>query len=258
MNHSGLPQLRRPGQRRRSISSYPMIIAAVQSVPRRRRWPWVLLGLAGVVVLVLVTVAVVLVRAYGSSANAGEASPDAAAYGWVLAFNPGQRDDDVGISRLVASSRRGGLLRQRRDYIRAIETDAVEHGWSPVEFSTNGGREDTRELHGDAATAVLWIETEYRDSAHPGTTFVGVARQWRFQLRHDGGGWRVWSFDPPPWCDGYSTCEDPRPSSSAADPSSAPSSASDPLDSLPSPRACGPLDPLRELRSCSPSSNPTP
>ncbi len=214
---------------------------------RRRRWPWVLLGVALAAALCAASGAAFVVYRYARAVDAGEVSPSAAVNSWVLTFNH-DPDETAGITRLLVASRRQALLRQRADYINAMRRDIRKHDWLPVRFTTNGGADDTERIHGDRADVTEWFGTLAFDPDHAGLMFGGAAYPWRFQARRQGGSWRVESFMPPDWCNTYSSCDRAR---------SDPTPTSTPTTDSPRPSGgpCVGIDPLRPLRSCPPTAD---
>lgn len=77
------------------------------------------------------------------------------------------------------------------------------------------------------------------------------ATPWTYDIRYDRRGWHIWSVTMSPWCEAYSGCGKPRPSTT---PSPSPTD-DDPLglNDLTSTLPCGLADPIRGLRSRPPT-----
>ncbi|SCG75949.1 hypothetical protein GA0070609_5189 [Micromonospora echinaurantiaca] len=122
-------------------------------------------------------------------AERGESSPEAAVAVWRLQLSAGEQ---LGLSRVLAKPRHDELLAQWRDY----RAEMTRTGRPPSKIEAVG-RSVVEHQGDDRATvveqirAVWWQETTILD---------GTAHPWRWEVRKDRGGWRVWSADLPAWC----------------------------------------------------------
>jgi hypothetical protein len=119
-----------------------------------------------------------------AEADRGEATPEAAATVWRLKLSAG---DESGVSRVLAKSRHAELpeqfVRYREDMaglarpvskLEAVGTSVIEH------------QGDDRATVEEQVRGVRWGDD--------GTNLAGTAHTWRWELRKDLGGWRVWSL----------------------------------------------------------------
>jgi hypothetical protein len=237
---------------------------AATGVRQRRRWPWLVLSLAWVLIVSCAAVPVVYVVApavLGTwTADHGEGSPRAALAAFVYSFNDGP--DATGVDRLIVPEQRRAIGGQRRDYLATMAVDMKTTGWSGV-FETAGPQPtDHTDVRGDRAVVmasyrVRWKPPPVQQTPMTGDSVVwydGQAHPWRAEARKDRTGWRLWSMTIPPWCGthGYSRCVAVAPWSSST-PSQSPSpsaSAEDPLDGVRSMLPYGPADPLRQYHDC--------
>ncbi|WBC12792.1 hypothetical protein O7600_16540 [Micromonospora sp. WMMA1998] len=122
-------------------------------------------------------------------AERGEATPEAAARVWLLKLSAGE---EVGLSRVLAGARHDELRQQWRDYraemtgtgrepskLESVGPSAIEHQGADRASVT------------DQVRAVWWNDAQI---------LAGTAHPWRWELRKDRGGWRVWSVELPAWC----------------------------------------------------------
>ncbi|MFE2615609.1 hypothetical protein ACFXA2_18555 [Micromonospora chalcea] len=122
-------------------------------------------------------------------AERGEATPEAAATLWLLKLSAG---DELGLSRVLAGPRHDELRRQWRDYRAEITSTARP----PSKLESVGPM--TIEHQGNGrATVVQQVRAVWWDGPQ---ILAGVDHPWRWQLRKDDGGWRVWSVELPRWC----------------------------------------------------------
>jgi hypothetical protein len=118
-----------------------------------------------------------------AEADRGQAAPDAAVNVFMLALSSGEK---IGLRAVLAPDRRDELLSEWRGITR---TD-------PQPSKLNAGVfdiEDQSDDHAQVATpvyAVWW--------GNDGLSMTGAKRVWRFEVRRDRGGWRVWSVGPYP------------------------------------------------------------
>ncbi|MFI7607433.1 hypothetical protein ACIBTV_20125 [Micromonospora sp. NPDC049366] len=125
-------------------------------------------------------------------AERGEAAPEAAALVWVLQTSAG---DELGLSRVLAKRRHDDLLQQWREYRAVIDSTA-----KPPGKITTSGPSVVEHQGDDRATVTEQVQAVWWDGA---TIRSGMAHPWRFEVRKDRGGWRIWSVDLPPWCGVY-------------------------------------------------------
>jgi hypothetical protein len=174
-------------------------------------------------------------------AGKGGGSPSAALLGFMFTFN--SPADHPEVDRWIVPSRRPAIDRQRREYLDTMAADQQRTGFR-LEFDVGTppggsfGPGDQDQIHGDTATAVGWYSAKWwlppallarLRSEDPGMVFPwvrGPALRWSAELRHDSGGWRLWTVRIPPLCDpgdgsGYARCDRP-----VFDPSAVPSPTS--------------------------------
>ncbi|NES29888.1 hypothetical protein GCE86_24695 [Micromonospora terminaliae] len=100
--------------------------------------------------------------------------------------------DELGMSRVLAKRRHDELRQQWRDY----RAEMTSSGRPPSKLEAVG--QMTIEHQGDdRATVVEQVRAVWWDGPH---LLAGDDHPWRWELREDGSGWRVWSVDLPPWC----------------------------------------------------------
>jgi hypothetical protein len=124
-----------------------------------------------------------------AEAERGEVSPESAALVWVLQLSA---RDELGLSRVLAKPRHDELLGQWREY-----RDVIESTRKPPAKITTSGPSVVEHQGDDRATVTEQIHAVWRDGP---TILAGEAHPWRFEVRKDRGGWRIWSADLPPWC----------------------------------------------------------
>lgn len=157
--------------------------------PPARRWPWVLLALLTIACAGVVAVPASWAVWKQAEADRGEPTPEAAAAVWRLKLSAG---DESGVSRVLAKSRHDELLEQFVRY-REDMTGAARpvSKLEAVGASVIAYQGDDRATVEEQIRGVWWGE---------GTNLAGTTHQWRWELRKEFGGWRVWSVDLPPWC----------------------------------------------------------
>ncbi|MFD6696908.1 hypothetical protein [Micromonospora aurantiaca (nom. illeg.)] len=117
-------------------------------------------------------------------AEKGEATPEAAARVWLLQLSAGQ---ELGLSRVLAGSRHDELRQQWRSY----RSDMTGSGREPSKLESVGP--SVVEHQGaDEATVTEQVRAVWWDGPQ---ILAGTAHPWRWELRQDDGGWRVWSVD---------------------------------------------------------------
>ncbi|WP_328851208.1 hypothetical protein OG994_25545 [Micromonospora globbae] len=151
-----------------------------------------LLALVAVVCAGLVAVPATWAVRKQLEADRGEASPESAALIWVLKLSAG---DELGLSRVLAKPRHDLLLRQWRDYRATIDST----GKPPSKITTTGPsvvehQGDDRAMVTEQVQAIWWDGP---------TALAGTPQPWRFEVRRDRGGWRIWLVELPPWCGGH-------------------------------------------------------
>ncbi|WP_405100743.1 hypothetical protein [Micromonospora sp. NBC_01412] len=156
-----------------------------------KRWPWVLLSF----VVLACTGALAVPAAWAVRAQVeaerGEQAPDAAVAVYLLRLSSG---DDGGLRRVLAADRRDDLVGQWRAYRVEMSRSAnppskLESGPLQVDHVRGGVVLVVTEVH-----AVWWQDR---------VSLVGSRHPWRFEVRKDYGGWRVWTVEAPAWCGGY-------------------------------------------------------
>jgi hypothetical protein len=142
----------------------------------------------------VVAVPVVWLARQTIAADEGETTPAAAVNVYLLQLDSGE---ELGLRRVLAGERRDELL----DQWRAIRRDIERTDPRPSKLE-NGPRYDVDEDQGDGQARVavdvrgVWWQGN-------GLAVTGTTHPWRFELRRDSGGWRVWSVEPHPWCGGH-------------------------------------------------------
>ncbi|MFG1886474.1 hypothetical protein ACGFIR_01190 [Micromonospora sp. NPDC049051] len=156
-----------------------------------RRWPWVVLSF----VVMAGTGALAVPAAWAVKAQVeaeqGERAPDAAVAVYLLRLSSG---DDGGLRRVLAGDRRDELVRQWRAYRAQMSGSAMppsklESGPLQVDHVRDGVALVVTEVY-----AVWWLDQ---------VSQTGSRHSWRFEVREDRGGWRVWSVKAPAWCGAY-------------------------------------------------------
>ncbi len=96
------------------------------------------------------------------------------------------------MSRVLAGSRHDELRQQWRSY----RSDMTGSGREPSKLESVGP--SVVEHQGaDEATVTEQVRAVWWDGPQ---ILAGTAHPWRWELRQDDGGWRVWSVDLPEWC----------------------------------------------------------
>jgi hypothetical protein len=221
---------------------------------RRRRWPWIIALVVGLVLVIGITLPALVMFGVATAADKGAGCAQCAAFDWVnyLGSLWWETDGELHASKDAAPQRRTALMAQRRTYIAQIRADIPRF---PVVAGTdfdsfNAG---LPAVTGDdtIATVVLHVTARWPNTSNGGLWFYSDPGTWRFDVRRDRTGWRIWHIDAPSWCGTYSRCADPAPAPPTASPTSTPD---DPLASLRPMLPCGPRDPFRQWHSCPPSS----
>ncbi|MEV4716656.1 hypothetical protein AB0J94_05595 [Micromonospora noduli] len=127
-------------------------------------------------------------------AGKGEPTPVAAVDVFMLAMSSG---DELGIGGALAPQRYDELLDEWRSIRRDIErTEPAVSKVAAEDFEVDNQDDDraqvVTQVHG------VWFPTD-----GSGLFIHGTPHPWRFQVRRDAGGWRVWSVDAYPWCGGH-------------------------------------------------------
>jgi hypothetical protein len=228
--------------------------AATVPLPRSRRWPWILALVVGLVLILGITVPVVVVFGVATAADKGAGCAQCAARDWVnyLGSMWWDTDGETYAAKDAAPQRRSALMAQRRAYIAQIRADIARF---PVvagtDFDASGATPPVVSGGDDAATVVLQVTARWPNTVNGGLWFYSDPGTWRFEVRRDHTGWRIWHLDSPPWCGTYSRCAEPPPPLPTASPTPTPD---DPLASLRPMLPCGPRDPFRQWHSCPPTS----
>lgn len=122
-------------------------------------------------------------------AERGEATPEAAATVWLLKLSAG---DELGVSRVLVRSRHDELRQQwsryRAEMNRSNRPPSKLEAVGPSVIEHQGD---------DRATVVEQVRAVWWDD---GKILSGTEHPWRWELRKDAGGWRVWSVELPSWC----------------------------------------------------------
>ncbi|MEU3114256.1 hypothetical protein ABZ652_09240 [Micromonospora chalcea] len=102
--------------------------------------------------------------------------------------------EDLGLRRVLAADRRDELVREWRAYRARMSRSAsppnkLESGPLQVDHVRSGVALVVTEVY-----AVWWHgQLSQSSRRHP----------WRFEVREDWGGWRVWAVEAPAWCGDY-------------------------------------------------------
>jgi len=123
-------------------------------------------------------------------ADRGEVSPEAAAVVYVLSLSSG---DHLGLSRVLDAGRHDELV----DQWRTIRAD-MDRATPPSKLETVG-RIDVEDQDDGRAVVVARVRGIWWDAAGPGTSMVGTAHEWRWDVV-DEHGWRIRVVHAPPWC----------------------------------------------------------
>ncbi|MEU7776236.1 hypothetical protein AB0C44_33400 [Micromonospora taraxaci] len=127
-----------------------------------------------------------------AEADKGQPTPDAAANVFMLAMSSGE---ELGLRAALAPQRRDELLDEWRSVRRDItRTD-------PLPSKVNAGVFVVEDQGDDRAQVVTPVHAVWWQDG--GISMAGAKHPWQFEVRHDRGGWRVWSVDPYPWCGGH-------------------------------------------------------
>ncbi|WP_433284163.1 hypothetical protein [Micromonospora sp. CA-244673] len=122
-------------------------------------------------------------------AERGEATPEAAARVWLLRLSAG---DELELSRVLARSCHDELRQQWSRY----RAEMSRSGHPPSKLEAVGPR--VIEHQGDdSASVVEQVRAVWWDD---GAILASAEHPWRWELRKDSGGWRVWSVELPLWC----------------------------------------------------------
>ncbi|MGC4771989.1 hypothetical protein ACLQ25_23845 [Micromonospora sp. DT44] len=127
-----------------------------------------------------------------AGADKGQPAPDAAANVFMLALSSGE---EIGLRAVLAPDRRDELL----DEWRGIRRDITRSDPQPSKL--NAGVFNVEEPGDDRAKVATPVHAVWWGD--DGISMTGAKHLWRFETRRDGGGWRVWSVDPYPWCGGH-------------------------------------------------------
>ncbi|MFE9204684.1 hypothetical protein [Micromonospora sp. NPDC007230] len=125
-------------------------------------------------------------------AERGEATPEAAATVWLLKLSA---DEEIGLSRVLAAPRHDELRQQWSDY-----RDEMNGSRRPPSKLESVGPSVIEHQGDDRATVAEQVRAVWWDGPN---ILAGSDHQWRWELRRDDGGWRVWSVELPPWCGGH-------------------------------------------------------
>ncbi|WP_334431346.1 hypothetical protein [Micromonospora sp. CPCC 206060] len=153
-------------------------------------WPWTLLALVVFVCTGALSVPAGWAVSLQVEAERGEPAPSAAALVYLLRLSSG---DDGGLYRVLAADRRDSLVDQwrgyRADMRRATPPSKLESGPLQVTHLREGVALVVTDVY-----AVWWQDR---------LSMSGSRHHWRFEVRKDQGGWRVWKVEAPAWCDTY-------------------------------------------------------
>lgn len=178
---------------------------------RPARWR-LLLALAVGLVVAAVPVPAVVVYAVATAVDKGAGCAQCAALDWVnyLGSLWWDNDGETRAAKDTAPARRGTLLAERAAYIRQIRADIPRF---PMVAGTDFEQFGTDSLqvasHGDTATVTMEVAARWPNEADRALWFYSEAGTWRFDVRRDSAGWRIWTVDMPPWCGTYSRCTAP-------------------------------------------------
>ncbi|MGC4788725.1 hypothetical protein ACLQ22_12950 [Micromonospora sp. DT178] len=100
--------------------------------------------------------------------------------------------DGIGLSRVLAEERHDELRRQWQSY-----RDEMTRSQRPPSKLEATGAAVIEHQGDDRATVVEHVRGVWWDE---GMSLAGSAHPWRWELRKDDGGWRVWSVELPAWC----------------------------------------------------------
>ncbi|MDI5937933.1 MULTISPECIES: hypothetical protein [unclassified Micromonospora] len=168
----------------------------VKDAERRRPRRWVLYLAAGLALCVAGPAAAGAgwVATKTVEADRGQPTPDAAANVFMLAVSSGE---ELGLRAALAPSRRDELV----DEWRRIRGDITRT--SPQPSKVSAGVFVVDDQGDDRAQVVTEVQAVWWGTV----SMAGTPHAWRFETRRDGGGWRVWSVDPHPWCGGHVRAE---------------------------------------------------
>jgi hypothetical protein len=169
---------------------------------RIRRWPWLLLSVLLVLGSCAIGVPLVAVYTIASRVDEGAECPVCAAYEWEHDLGVLFRDQDgqLRVEKVTAPARRQALLKQRADYIAAMQADTANEGPGNSDFASVG--DDKPTLTGDRATIVRNVGIRWYHRDNNGQPHIGGAIEatpWTYDIRHDNQGWRIWSVSMPAW-----------------------------------------------------------
>ncbi|MEV0734236.1 hypothetical protein [Polymorphospora sp. NPDC050346] len=126
--------------------------------------------------------------------DAGEVTPAGAANVYLLHLSG---DDEIGLWRVLDSTRRDELLGQWRTY--RHDMSRTDPAPAKLEFSIDvEDQGDGRATVIATVQPVWWMEALSRK---------GSSHVWRFEVQASRSGWRVLSVDPHPWCGGHVRAE---------------------------------------------------
>lgn len=183
--------------------------AAIRPAKRRlsRRAGLVLVAAAATLA---VCVAGSVVVGWSRAIDKGADCAPCAAFDWVTLTSPQWPDADgkTRVSKDLAGARRAALLKQRQQFIGAMRADAADNGGAPPSLSSADDVHPARtQVTGDGATVVVYVKAVWPLTGRTGAQWIeSGALPWRFEVRHDRPGWRIWAATMPAWCGGYSRC----------------------------------------------------
>lgn len=166
----GLPRLHRP--------------------PKRRAWLWVVLAASLVLCVDTAAVPVGWLAYQTYAAGRGEADPQAAITVYIAGLSA---DEELGVSRVLASKRHDELLSQWRAYRAEIERSDPPSKFEITDYATEE-QDDNR------ATVAAYVQPVWWSRDGSGISLHGTAHAWKFETRRDRRGWRVWHAELPTWC----------------------------------------------------------
>jgi hypothetical protein len=175
---------------------------------RRRRWPWIVGAVAGLLACCLaVPIAVIVVPVIKDTlaASRGSNSPQEALLSYMLTFQPPAEAQRLDAERYIVRKHRKAMLKQRADYLNAIEATNRAYPDQPASLAIghDENHQTQVDIHGDRATVTEYWEvhlTFVQD--HPGSA-IGAATEpqpWTATAQRERDGWRLTSLTMPPWC----------------------------------------------------------
>jgi hypothetical protein len=179
-----------------------------QPTKRRRRWPWIIGGIAGALALCLaVPVAVIAVPIIRETieAGGGSNSPQEALLSYIITFEPPAKAQQLDAERFIVRSKRKTMLKQRADYIGAIEASNRAHPDQPARITVayDDEHQTQVDIHGDRATVTEYWHAQWDlTPTHVGGPMGYVSRPlpWTATAQRQADGWRLTSLTIPPWC----------------------------------------------------------